>query len=187
MYRLTLEFSDYGTEPVSLEEAKNHLRVSNDLEDTLIGEIISSAREWCENYCNRSFIEKTVELYISQANDTYEFDITHGPILSIDEVYSIDKSGTETLLTLNGDYYLYGSKYKTIEFTQSASENISYKIVYTTQDDCPDSVKQAILKLVNEMWVNRGLIEEQGGFTGSELKTFNVRQILNGFKNRVWI
>lgn len=37
-------------EPVSLAEAKKHLRVDSSIDDTLIGDKIQAAREWVEDY-----------------------------------------------------------------------------------------------------------------------------------------
>jgi hypothetical protein len=45
-------------EPVTLEEAKNFLRVSIDDDDALISIIITAAREACEAFTNRSFCFK---------------------------------------------------------------------------------------------------------------------------------
>jgi len=42
-------------EPLTLEEAKAHLRVEVDADDDLITALISAARQHAENYCNRSF------------------------------------------------------------------------------------------------------------------------------------
>lgn len=43
------------TEPLTLEEAKAHLRVEVDADDDLITALISAARSAAESYCNRSF------------------------------------------------------------------------------------------------------------------------------------
>ena len=51
-------------EPVTLAEAKLHLRVDGTDEDTLITMLISSARTHAENVCRRSFMTQTWCLYL---------------------------------------------------------------------------------------------------------------------------
>lgn len=43
------------TEPVTLQAAKDHLRVLHAHEDVLIQALIGAARDYCENYCERAF------------------------------------------------------------------------------------------------------------------------------------
>ena len=45
-----------ATEPITLVEAKAHLRVDFSDEDTYIDTLIVAARRYCEAYCNRVFI-----------------------------------------------------------------------------------------------------------------------------------
>jgi hypothetical protein len=47
-----------SSEPVSLVQAKNWLRVSHTDDDDLITILITAAREACENFCSRSFAIK---------------------------------------------------------------------------------------------------------------------------------
>ncbi|MFM0326088.1 head-tail connector protein [Caballeronia glebae] len=51
-------------EPVSLEEAKLHLRVIDSSEDTLISMLISAARAHAENICRRVFVTQKFDLYL---------------------------------------------------------------------------------------------------------------------------
>lgn len=44
------------TEPVTLTEAKLHLRVDNNEDDQYILSLVSAAREWCETYLDRSLV-----------------------------------------------------------------------------------------------------------------------------------
>lgn len=46
-----------AAEPITLTEAKAHLRVDDTAEDTLITAMISAARDYCERYCNRAWAE----------------------------------------------------------------------------------------------------------------------------------
>jgi uncharacterized phiE125 gp8 family phage protein len=43
-------------EPVTLAEAKAHLRVDTATDDAYIGSLISAAREWCEQYLDRTLV-----------------------------------------------------------------------------------------------------------------------------------
>lgn len=47
------------TEPITLAEAKSHLRVLYDDEDAYIEMLIAAAREYAENYQNRVYVERT--------------------------------------------------------------------------------------------------------------------------------
>lgn len=51
-----------AAEPVTLDEAKAHLRVDFNTDDLLITGLISAAREWAEVYCRRAFFNQTIVL-----------------------------------------------------------------------------------------------------------------------------
>ena len=53
-----------SVEPITLEEAKQHLRVDGNDDDILIMSLIKQAREWCEDYQNRKYITQTLELVL---------------------------------------------------------------------------------------------------------------------------
>lgn len=51
-------------EPVTVAEAKLYARQDNDQDDDLFTSLIKSARSYCENYCNRSFINTVYTLQL---------------------------------------------------------------------------------------------------------------------------
>ena len=53
-----------AAEPVTLAEAKLHLRVSDSNEDTLISMLISAARAHAENVCRRAFVTQKWDLFL---------------------------------------------------------------------------------------------------------------------------
>jgi uncharacterized phiE125 gp8 family phage protein len=55
-YRSLVRSVPPAVEPVTLAEAKAHLRVDISTDDALIASIIKAAREWCEEYLNRSLV-----------------------------------------------------------------------------------------------------------------------------------
>ncbi len=121
--------ADPVLEPVSLAEAKLHLRVDLSNEDALIAGLIVTARELCELRTRRSFIEQTWEGrldcfpsesvgYWSRANryfgpgdarywpgsrtGTIVFD--HPPLISVESIQYVDANGaTQTLATSEYD------------------------------------------------------------------------------------
>jgi uncharacterized phiE125 gp8 family phage protein len=67
MMRFILErVADPDIEPVTLEEMKLHLRVTNTTENDLITSLIVVAREWVERYTGRALIDQTWRLTIEQ-------------------------------------------------------------------------------------------------------------------------
>ena len=51
-------------EPITLQEAKHHLRVDGTDDDILISSLIKQAREYCEEFQNRKYITQTLELVL---------------------------------------------------------------------------------------------------------------------------
>ena len=71
-----------AVEPISLDEAKWHLRILNTDEDVYISKLVASARTWAESYTNRDWKSKEYELTISEFKN--EFEIRKYPLLSVD-------------------------------------------------------------------------------------------------------
>lgn len=73
-----------AVEPLTLAEAKEHLRVDLTLEDALITALIVAAREWTENYCRRSWIVRTLKLHLDYFEP--ELLLPRGPVVSVASV-----------------------------------------------------------------------------------------------------
>ena len=78
-----------GEEPVSVVQAKEHLRVDYDSHDTYIGELIMAARGAIEKYLGVSIVESEVEVDISPWPP---HRLPYGPVKEISS-YKVD--GTE--------------------------------------------------------------------------------------------
>jgi len=57
-------------EPVTVEEAKQHLRIDGNEEDDYIASLITVARQRAEEYTRRAFISQTWELALDRADKT---------------------------------------------------------------------------------------------------------------------
>jgi hypothetical protein len=54
-YRSLVRAAEPASNPVTLAEAKLHLRIDNTDDDTLIANLITAATRWAEDYCDRTF------------------------------------------------------------------------------------------------------------------------------------
>lgn len=60
-----------ATEPLTLAEAKEYLRLDGNDHNSTLTALIRAAREYCEAFQNRAYITRTLELYL----DKFQFPI----------------------------------------------------------------------------------------------------------------
>lgn len=162
------ELSVSSTEPVSRTEAKLHLRVDITDDDTLIDGLITAARQYCEQYCNRSFVSHTFRADLPYFWDMMTLPL--GPVQSITHVKYYDTSSPSTLQTLSSS--VYALSYDTVYRNHGASWESVYprvdavQVTYQTgwQDSSspegtgaavPKAVEIAIKLFVADMYENR--------------------------------
>lgn len=87
-------------EPVSLEEAKAHLRVSGTTDDYLIHGLIVTAREWCEKETRRKLITQTWALTLDEW-PTFPITLPILPVQSVTVAYVDENDDTQTWLSDN--------------------------------------------------------------------------------------
>ncbi len=87
-------------EPISLTEAKAHLRIEHDLDNEFISTIIKAAREYAELVCWRGFVTQTWEVVNeSFPAGTDAIILPKGALASVTSVkYLEDVAGVETTL-----------------------------------------------------------------------------------------
>ena len=54
-YRSLVRATEPASNPVTLAEAKTHIRIDNSDDDALVGTLITAATRWAEDYCDRTF------------------------------------------------------------------------------------------------------------------------------------
>ena len=84
-----------SVEPVSLEEAKNYLKVETADDDTLISSLIKSARELIERYLRKALITQTWEMVLDDGGSMVV--IPRPPLQSVTSIKTIAEDGTETV------------------------------------------------------------------------------------------
>ena len=83
-------------EPISLVEAKLHLRVDHSNDDVLIGSIITAAREWAEHYEGRCYVLQTITAKLDKFAD--KIKLPYPPLISVSSIQYVDVEGvTQTV------------------------------------------------------------------------------------------
>ena len=85
------------TEPVTLDEAKLHLRVDGTDENALISAMISAARESCEDRIEGAIPVTGWRLTLDAFPDAIK--LPRGPVASVESVKYIDAAGVEQTLS----------------------------------------------------------------------------------------
>lgn len=102
-YRSLKRAAQPVVEPVSLSDAKTHLRVDTESDDDQILALITAAREWCENYTQRTFLHTQWTMTF----DTFpwEIELPRPPVAvasgntATTITYAMEGGGTATLAT----------------------------------------------------------------------------------------
>jgi len=87
-----------ASEPITLEEAKLHLRVEHTADDTLITALIQSARQQAEHLLHRPLVTQTWERVLD-AFPPVELELGMPPVSTIVSVKYIDTNGIEQTLS----------------------------------------------------------------------------------------
>lgn len=152
------------TEPVSVTEAKAHLRIDDTDSDTYIEGLIKAARQMCEHYTGLSFITQTREAIMDKFPcGSKDISLPYGPVISVTSVTYTDSDGDAVPLTANDDYRvdIYGGRIQAVDgwFDTDGSNNaviVEYVAGYANAAAVPQVIKQAILFQVAAMYENRG-------------------------------
>lgn len=155
-------------EPLSLVEAKAHLRVLSDDDDTYINDLIKYAREMAEERMDRAIITQTLlakyDRFPLLSCDALE--IHRSPLITISLVQYLDANGD--LQTWDSAKYQFDSSQparlapinsESYPVTQSDTFE-TVRVTYTAgygadSSSVPQKLRQAMLLLIGHGWINR--------------------------------
>jgi uncharacterized phiE125 gp8 family phage protein len=152
-------------EPVSLDEAKLHLRVDISPEDDLIETLITAARQRVEVELRRTLISQTWSLYLDDWPADEVIQIPNPPLIQMRAIAYVDSNGVSQSLT----YYdwlanpgtpgriapVYGTSWPSVR-SQLDAIVVQYDAGYgELASDVPACIRQAILLLVGDWYENR--------------------------------
>lgn len=170
--------TDGQTEPITLEEARLHLRLdtsgspASHPDDSLVSILITVARQSAEQYLGRSLIQQTYQLALDRfpnADDaTQAISLQVWPVRSITSVqYSDEGDVTQTLAT---DEYIFDNYAKPAQITPvelwPGTKNKTNAVTITfvaghTDADSPNDyplplpIKQAMLLQIGHLYEHR--------------------------------
>lgn len=178
-------------EPVTVSDAKDHLRIDDDKDDVLIESLITAAREWAEKYQNRAYLTQTWDLFF----DDYPaepFSLPKPPLQSVTHIKYYDTDETET--EFSSDYYQvdtasfkgrialdYGQEWPTTTLRSMNGFVVRFIAGYGDDaSDVPEAVKTAIKMIVAELYENREVSDIRTHFE----VPFAVKSLLG--LERIW-
>lgn len=162
---LDVSFSSEGSEPVTTTEAKNFCRIDVTDDDTLIGSIITAARQVCENYSGISFITRTITATLQ--NSCGNIYLPYGPVSTISSY--LDRDGNAI-----NDPKVYGEKFKFIQYPTDDYLKVTYSAGYST---IPPNLKTALLNQIQWMYDNRGQESANRIAPGAEMILKLIRRV----------
>lgn len=170
-------------EPIDIQEARDHLRVVSDDEDTLIEALIKVARELAEVQSGRCFISQTWRATynefpgfpvspslwsnsVASRADRVGFDLPRSPVISVSSVKYTDEAGVEQTMP-STDYTLisdeaaarvilaYGKSWPTARDEENAVR-IQFVAGYgSNKENVPSVFRHAIKLILGHYFENR--------------------------------
>lgn len=181
-------------EPVTLTEAKEHLRVLHNTEDVLIGRAIKAAREHVEGETGRSLITQTWKQWLPAFPRAGVIELLKPPLQSVTAIRYLDAAGVQqTLATsvysvqpagLLGWVQRRAGQAWPVTAADPSAVEIEFVAGYGANPaDVPESIRNAVLLLVEHMYHNRGETVD-GPITVNPLAS---QRLLATFRTSGWI
>ena len=155
--------------PISLEEAKAHLRVLSTDEDSYISSLIPAATRYCEQYQGRVYAQRDI-IFIND-NFVSPWRLPLAPVSSIKTLSVGDATLDETDFSIDG----LGRVRIFSDVCAGEEVKITATCGYADIADTPTPVKQAILLLVGHLYSNREAVDDQK----MTVLPFGVKELLD--------
>ena len=177
--------------PVSLTEAKSHLKVDTTADDTYITSIIKAATQLSEEYTNRFFIDTVIDQTCSDFAQLQTLFKSKVSAVAHVKYYDNDNS----LQTLSATIYDTQLQYEPSQIQLAENQSFPsitkrndavvarYTVGYgSSSSDVPEIIKQAILLTIGNFYQNRNSVVI--GRIATELP-MNVKWLLDTYKVQI--
>ena len=163
-----------AVEPVTIDEAKAHLRLDSNADDAYVEALITAARDRVEIFLRRALITQTFEFTLdgfpvspSLIFTTSVIDLPRPPLQSIESIKYLDTAGSEQ--TLPPESYVIDSSSDEIgrialawtqywPITRCSINSVVIRFVAgygDAPDDVPQVIRQGILIEISNLYENR--------------------------------
>ncbi len=195
-----------ASEPITITEAKAHLRVDTPDDDTLITSLIKSSRELCELYTGLGLLPQTWRLLMDKwptvQNDEWwdglrqgafiptvkkELLLERSPLVSVSTVKTFEEDGSGAIYD-SSNYYVDPSGGRIVLKASSSaptgsksinSVEIVFSVGYADASNVPGAIKLGILDLINFHYEHRG----DESIRASSIESESVHNIPVGIRN----
>ena len=155
-----------AVEPVTLAEAKAHLRFDDESEDALITALIAVARQHLEQVAGVALIRQRFRLYLDHWPESGIIRLARGPVSTLDAVTVYDAEGVAAEVPLAGHYLDGASRPARLWLSnrpQPGQALNGIEVDFTagfgeTGADVPGELKRALLMHVALMFAYRGVV-----------------------------
>lgn len=152
--------------PVTLEKAKEHLRVTHTFDDIYINTLISAVTNFSQNWLGRRFITQTLKYYADHFPcDERYLELPVAPVQSITHVKYYDENNTQQNYTtyqtdlistpckvlLGTDETLFPT---TMKYKPNTVE-VQFVAGYGTASSVPEEIRQGLMLAIAHLYENR--------------------------------
>jgi len=160
-------------EPLTVAEAKEHLRVTFDDDDTLIDSLITAARKWLEEETYRQLVTATWDLVLDRfPSGQQPIRIPRAPLASVTSITYTDIAGDSQTLTVSEDYVVSATREpgiirpayaQTWPTARDAPDVVTVRFVagYGDADDVPEPIVACLKLLIGQMYEFREELAER--------------------------
>lgn len=167
MLALTVDTAP-ALEPVTEAEVREHLRIPPGGETALLTRLISTARQWAEEYLSRALITQTL-VYRLDAWPDGPIVVPRPTLQSVTSIVYVDAAGTETTWS-SSDYETDAASepariqpVPTKSYPSLRSQLNAVRVTYVAgygdaRSDIPEPIRQAILLKITDLYTQRGSV-----------------------------
>jgi len=189
-YQIT---SQPATEPITLSEAREHLRNEGlTADDDYINTLIVTARKWVENYTSRALITQTWVQSWDEVPSGAIFELAVNPLISITSFNYYDENATEqAYTTYQTDTQSeiatlcpnYNTTFPSIQLGRLNSINLTFVCGYGAAADVPADIKHAMKILLGYFYdENRSGVSNGQGISTSVKFPKIVEYLLTNYR-----